>query len=696
MLQKLKLTCFRQHTDLEINFTPGLNAIRGANEAGKSGVLLAISYALFGSSALSQPLEEIVSYDVPVAKLKVELDFEFGGVNYSVYRGKSGAELTFGKERVTGQTEVTKFIENLFGTSAKLANKLMIARQKELSGVLGDGPTAVGQLIETLADFSLLDDIIDLIDTELPSGNTKSLEGRIDALAAACADPEMESTLEVSESLSRKAEEVAEKQAMLEVSKAKIDMAGLAEARSKLQTLANHKSKHEVWLSSLAEKKLIAEAVLESACPSEADIGKLQSLVADLASAERLHAEHTAFGKISAPAMEWEGSLEALNAEIASTRDAWLKAQETHQTSTLLVNTLEGRLIKETSCAFCGKDLQNVPEVATHNSELANKISSAKLEGSASSEAVKSLQSTLKELESVLRSHFVMSVTHNGFGSNILLDYSFVPHRATWVSELPEIGRDVSKDLADLKALRQAHLQHDVKVANAGAEVIKLSQQIVAAEEAMRGIDEQKLQQKIVEQEALVETQQIADAALSKLQAEHTALAHAKALIDSRNQQRADQAAKVLVDLQSAKADLLEQQSNNALMKKVREARPQITDKIWGMVLAAVTTYFSDIRGFQSTVTKDADGFKVNGKSAKGLSGSAEDALGLAIRTALTKTFLPNSNFMILDEMAAACDDRREAAMLGMIAKCGFPQVLMVTHSDQCDAYADNMIRLGE
>ena len=91
---------------------------------------------------------------------------------------------------------------------------------------------------------------------------------------------------------------------------------------------------------------------------------------------------------------------------------------------------------------------------------------------------------------------------------------------------------------------------------------------------------------------------------------------------------------------------------------------------------------------------KDDTGFRVDGKPVTGLSGSTLDALGLAIRIALTKTFLPNNDFMILDEPGAACDDNREASMLGTISTAGFAQVLLVTHSVLADTFADNVIQL--
>jgi ABC-type transport system involved in cytochrome bd biosynthesis fused ATPase/permease subunit len=84
----------------------------------------------------------------------------------------------------------------------------------------------------------------------------------------------------------------------------------------------------------------------------------------------------------------------------------------------------------------------------------------------------------------------------------------------------------------------------------------------------------------------------------------------------------------------------------------------------------------------------------VDGQGIGGLSGSTLDALGLAIRKSLTRVFLPNTGFMMLDEPAAAADPDREANMLGLIATSEFDQVLLITHSDIADSFAANVIQL--
>jgi DNA repair exonuclease SbcCD ATPase subunit len=133
---------------------------------------------------------------------------------------------------------------------------------------------------------------------------------------------------------------------------------------------------------------------------------------------------------------------------------------------------------------------------------------------------------------------------------------------------------------------------------------------------------------------------------------------------------------------------------HNELIRKLRNARPEIASKMWGTVLGAISRYFSQIRGEQSVVTRDADGFKVNGRSVAGLSGSTNDALGLAIRMALSKLFLPGVPFLMIDEGFSGADSNRELAGVGTLAGAGFSQVLLITHSDRPESVADNLITL--
>jgi DNA repair protein SbcC/Rad50 len=50
-LNSLRLTNFRQHNDTYITFESGLTGIIGANGSGKSTILEAIAWALYGQEA---------------------------------------------------------------------------------------------------------------------------------------------------------------------------------------------------------------------------------------------------------------------------------------------------------------------------------------------------------------------------------------------------------------------------------------------------------------------------------------------------------------------------------------------------------------------------------------------------------------------------------------------------------------------
>ena len=146
--------------------------------------------------------------------------------------------------------------------------------------------------------------------------------------------------------------------------------------------------------------------------------------------------------------------------------------------------------------------------------------------------------------------------------------------------------------------------------------------------------------------------------------------------------------------LKKAEEALHTLQFNNALLKAVRSARPVIADKLWSLVLGAVSRYFSEMRGSRSLVTKTADGFVVDGHSAATLSGSTLDILGLAVRVALVKTFVPHAALLVLDEPTAAMDVERTAITLGFLAKTGFRQTIIVSHEEATEAVADNLIEL--
>ena len=94
---------------------------------------------------------------------------------------------------------------------------------------------------------------------------------------------------------------------------------------------------------------------------------------------------------------------------------------------------------------------------------------------------------------------------------------------------------------------------------------------------------------------------------------------------------------------------------HNRVIKRLRSS-PEVARRLWAVVMAAISHYFSLIRGTPTVVVRSEDGFLADGHPVHSYSGSTIDSLGLAIRLALSQTFLPNLRFMLMDEPAAGMD----------------------------------------
>jgi exonuclease SbcC len=731
MLLDLHVENFRKHVDTTVHFTPGINAIRAANEAGKSTLLEALAYAYFGTTGIKkgETIDDVVTYGVPTAKLRVEHGFALGGAKYRVTRSPKGAELYANgndKPLVTGQKEVTKYIERLFGTSQDMAAKLMLARQKDLGGALAGGPTEAGKMIESLADLDLIDELIGLVSEKLPSGDTGAVKGTVEFLkgeATPCEMPDLgpleEAVVDAEGSSNTAIQGYTEAKSILN------DLP-VAAARGTLQDEHTLKTAIASRSSQIATLQDALEAKLP-VVPDEAEIAACRQKVEQqkqLAVATRLHAELKAANIVEL----WDESLASLHDEVAKTEGELNAATDrVTATQTSITNLedklrkassacavrraqLEGKLVKEESCAFCGKDLKDIPEVALVNNPLNAELVALKADfDGVQAEVADALdvlrtslvclnrqrathEAYLKELRAVLVAHDRAELLFAKAAAYITLDRKGVPATWSWTGPVEGDSVDHGAKLRELEADRDKALAAKARRDQQQVQLVDL-QNLQAADTAkLSGLDTAAARATLQrEEEQKTRVQRLLDAA----QQAERALAIAKQAFELAREKRnqlVERAEKAKAQLAAAEAQLAEIEANNLLVKKLRAARPAITDKLWGMVLANVSANLTKVRGEVSTITRVDGRFKINGYPVTGLSGSAEDALGLANRMALTRTFLPNIDFLMLDEPAAACNDEREIAMLGLLATCGFDQVILVTHSDLSDAFAANII----
>lgn len=683
MFKGIKLNNFGKHIDAYVTFAPGMNVLRGANEVGKSTLIDSILYLWFGVRALSRSLADMVTYGQPEKSLRVDGCFEIEGVEYTAYRHPGGAEITYGNQRVTGQSNVTQFMETILGAKADVVRKLMIAEQNSIRGIL-ESEAQAGELIESLAELSVIDDLIDKIKNQLPCGPTKGQELTIQKLEASIPEigeePKTNPEIAVVEAQHVELQsKVAE--ASLKVEKTKADAIN---ANARLLEIQQLQRERASWLS---KREALLAVPDVGTCPyTDADYEeacRIEELAKNIQKAElaRKWAPKT-------HAASWEGSEQSLDDEIVKTEDRIQRNNQALADLRVKYATVKSTTINEGVCSFCKKDLSELPEVQVVNAEVQKKLTALQAEASALKESLDSDSEDLKVLKELKAVQLANARS---------CEYTFwakiegtVPSAYKWIG--PE---KVDSQAAYLppSAIQKAMLdwaKADDRYRTAQQDLASLIEPVVPDESASLSAKEVLEAYKLSEQE-------LAGLSLEgvKLNKELDSLKYNDSVATMTYKNSVATRDKYLQDLQIHKDILTAMEFNNQLVKDLREARSQLRREIWSSCSAVISTYFSRIRKVDTRIVQTEKGFTANGKPVSGLSGSAKDMLGLAIRAGLIKTFIPNAPLLVVDEPFAGCDSERESAGIAVLSSLQFPQTLLITHSDLADSMADKLVQLG-
>lgn len=159
-LNSLRLCNFRQHADTFITFDSGLTGIIGANGSGKTTILEAIAWALYGQDAARGKKETIRSLRAgPNARVKVELEFELGGHRYRVERGLTHAELYLdGSEAPIANsiTGVGDMLRRRLGMTRDEFFNTYFTGQKELDVMAAMAPSERAQFLSRVLGYERL------------------------------------------------------------------------------------------------------------------------------------------------------------------------------------------------------------------------------------------------------------------------------------------------------------------------------------------------------------------------------------------------------------------------------------------------------------------------------------------------------------------------------------------------------------
>jgi len=195
IIDRLVLKNFKRFRSEEIRFNDGITGILGNNGTGKSSIVTAIFFALYGVQATGIAPDYIVSsFASPKEKCEVRLDFRIGGDSYTVVRtfkkGKSAShDATFHKEGkliATGVSPVDDAVKRTLGMGAVDFKNTIYAAQKDLLVLLENTAGKRKEWFQRALGIDFLKTESDAILKERADNRNDELQamtGRLDALA---------------------------------------------------------------------------------------------------------------------------------------------------------------------------------------------------------------------------------------------------------------------------------------------------------------------------------------------------------------------------------------------------------------------------------------------------------------------------------------------------------------------------------
>lgn len=188
-LKSLKLENFRQHEDSLIEFSDGITIINGANGAGKSTILEAITWAIYGTDA-ARGNKDTIKFNKAKARAKVRVELIFGLDNetFRIERFLDKAELYLGEEEnkapiVTTQQEVTKYLTDKLGMTKDEFFNTYFTGQKELNFLGNQKPLERRKFISKVLNYEKIREI-----QEQVRANKNSIISEISGLKLGIAD----------------------------------------------------------------------------------------------------------------------------------------------------------------------------------------------------------------------------------------------------------------------------------------------------------------------------------------------------------------------------------------------------------------------------------------------------------------------------------------------------------------------------
>jgi exonuclease SbcC len=234
--ERVRLSNFKCYGDADLRLDRGVTVIHGLNGSGKSSLLEACFFALYGSKALETTLDEVVT--IGAEDCEVELWFSHAGESYHVERRvrATGERATTAKcvletpdHTIEGARDVREHVEGLLRMDAEAFVNCAYVRQGEVNKLINASPGERQDMLDDLLQLGKLEEYrerasqarvgvgrvrddkqgaLSEIDSQIAEKEEKDLHERLNGLQSELAD--VESDIERFDSNRQNAEQTLE------------------------------------------------------------------------------------------------------------------------------------------------------------------------------------------------------------------------------------------------------------------------------------------------------------------------------------------------------------------------------------------------------------------------------------------------------------------------------------------------------
>ncbi|OYT66558.1 hypothetical protein B6V00_03325 [ANME-1 cluster archaeon ex4572_4] len=351
ILKTLALRNYRKYKDANLEFPDGVLGIVGLNGVGKTTLVEAVGWALFGHHA-ARTTKELIKREgaSPHEVCSVALEFELEGDSYKVVRKMAGRNLVpkaslvvNGRLETNNPDTVTKVVEERMGMDYKSFFTSVFARQKELNALSSMKAAERKRLVLRMLGIEQVEKGVQAV-REDRRGREKKVEG----LKAATVDREGRVKAKV---LVGEREELEKaKERLLPLLK-KTEAAGvakereLAEAKQELEAATRKYEKFVALSSELTERRSVLENTRERRGEKERE---LEGLAEKRRRLEGLEGKEEEYFRLGAR-KEW---LDAVREEYRRKQELLKSERKTRQEITRREGKISG--LKESVAGFEG------------------------------------------------------------------------------------------------------------------------------------------------------------------------------------------------------------------------------------------------------------------------------------------------------------------------------------------------------